>query len=40
MAVLGSGMRIMSDSLMPFQPAIEDPSEHLSFDEGLSLTWW
>src|SRR5665213_1283226 len=25
-AVVGSGMRVMSDSLIAFQPAIEDPS--------------
>src|SRR5665213_1177086 len=29
MAVLGSGIRIMSDSLIPFQPAIEEPSNIL-----------
>ena len=28
-AVPDSGMRIMSDSLMPFQPAIEEPSNIL-----------
>ena len=28
-AVVGSGIRIMSDSLMPFQPAIEEPSNIL-----------
>src|SRR5437762_14282268 len=28
-AVVGSGMRIMSDSLMPFHPAMEEPSNIL-----------
>ena len=28
-AVVASGIRIMSDSLMPFQPAIEEPSNIL-----------
>src|SRR5712671_6694495 len=28
-AVLGSGIRIMSDSLMPFHPAMEEPSNIL-----------
>ena len=28
-AVAASGIRIMSDSLMPFQPAIEEPSNIL-----------
>src|ERR1700687_379463 len=28
-AVAGSGIKIMSDSLMPFQPAMDDPSNIL-----------
>ena len=37
MAVFGSGMRIMSDSLMPFHPAIEEPSNILPSVKRLFL---
>jgi len=32
-AVVGSGISTMSDSLMPFQPAIDEPSNILPFRE-------
>ena len=37
-AVLASGIRIMSDSLMPFQPAIEEPSNILPSVNSASST--
>src|SRR4030066_83097 len=40
MAVEASGIRIMSDSLMPFQPAIEEPSNILPSSKGEASTWW
>ena len=39
-AVAGSGIRIMSDSLMPFQPAIDEPSNILPSSKKLSSTTW
>src|SRR6185312_5278191 len=46
-AVSGSGIRIMSDSLMPFQPVIEEPSNILpssKVDSSMAcagnVTWW
>ena len=39
MAVAASGIRIMSDSLMPFQPAIEEPSNILPSANRPSFTW-
>jgi hypothetical protein len=36
MAVEGSGIRIMSDSWMPFQPAIEEPSKPLPSSKNAS----
>ena len=39
-AVSGSGSRIMSDSLMPFQPVIEEPSNILpSSNVDSSIAW-
>src|SRR5690606_20707366 len=38
MAEVSSGIRIMSDSLMPFQPEIEDPSNIFPSSKKLSLT--
>src|SRR6478735_6033466 len=38
MAVDGSGIRIMSDSWMPFQPAIEEPSKPLPSSKNASST--
>src|SRR6185503_7343782 len=40
MAVVASGIRIMSDSLMPFQPAMEEPSNILPSSNSLSSTAW
>ena len=37
-AVDGSGIRIMSDSWMPFQPAIEEPSKPLPSSKNASST--
>ena len=37
-AVEGSGIRIMSDSLMPFHPAIEEPSNILPSTKKSSST--
>ena len=37
-AVAGSGIRIMSDSLMPFQPAIDEPSNILPSVKNPSFT--
>ena len=37
-AVVGSGMRIMSDSLMPFHPAMEEPSNILPSWKKFSST--
>ena len=37
-AVDASGIRTMSDSLMPFQPEIEDPSNILPVSNTLSST--
>ena len=37
-AVVGSGIRIMSDSLMPFQPAIDEPSNILPSTKRSSST--
>ena len=37
-AVPASGIRIMSDSLMPFQPAIEEPSNILPSSKKSSST--
>jgi hypothetical protein len=37
-AVLGSGIKIMSDSLIPFQPAIEEPSNILPSVKNPSST--
>ena len=37
-AVEASGIRIMSDSLMPFQPAIEEPSNILPSTKNSSFT--
>ena len=37
--VSASGMRIMSDSLMPFQPAIEEPSNILPSTKNSSVTY-
>ncbi len=36
-AVGGSGMRIMSDSLMPFHPAMDEPSNILPSSKKASL---
>ena len=37
-AVLSSGMRIMSDSLIPFQPEMDEPSNILPSSKKLSFT--
>ena len=37
-AVVGSGIRIMSDSWMPFQPAIDEPSNILPSSKNASST--
>jgi len=39
-AVSGSGIRIMSDSLIPFQPEIEEPSNILPSVKVSSSTQW
>ena len=36
----GSGISTMSDSLMPFQPPMEEPSNILPSSKKSSSTWW
>jgi len=38
-AVVASGISTMSDSLMPFQPPIDEPSNILPSSKKSALTW-